>query len=117
MATSQGNATGSAPGVSGNLLSVSIEYSGERQTISGASLATSVDDFEPTFESYRTEAEHPTITFEYIGSALPTVGSNGSVSATIGGITVSGLGTCTASSVRASVGELIRGSATFRVKE
>jgi hypothetical protein len=117
MATSQGNASGSAPGVSGNLLTVTIEYSGERQKISGASLSTSLDAYEPTFDSYRTENEHPTVTFEYIGSGLPTVGATGAVSATIGGVTVSGQGTCTASNVRAAVGELIRGSATFRVKE
>jgi hypothetical protein len=119
MATSQGAATGSAPGLgsSPSFLSVTIEFSGERQTISGASLATSIDAVEPTFESYRTEAEHPTVSFEYIGNSLPTVGQNGSVSATIGGITVAGTGTCTSSSVRAAVGELIRGSATYRVKE
>lgn len=50
---------------------------------------------------------------EFIGTSAPTTGTEATLSIS-GGISLSGQARCTASSVRATVNDVIRGSATFR---
>ena len=54
------------------------------------------------------------LSFDYIGNAPIDDGSAGALSVT-GGITISGNGTCTASSVTLAVNDVVRGNATIRV--
>lgn len=55
------------------------------------------------------------LTFDYIGNEPIEDGVEGVISVT-GGITVSGTGTCTASSVTVAVNDVVRGNATIRVE-
>ena len=54
------------------------------------------------------------LSFDYIGNEPITDGLEDTISVT-GGITVSGTGTCTASSVTLAVNDVVRGNATIRV--
>lgn len=53
------------------------------------------------------------VQIEFIGGSAPGVGTEGSLSIT-GALSLSGQARCTASSIRATVNDVIRGSATFR---
>jgi hypothetical protein len=55
------------------------------------------------------------VTIEFLGGGLASVGSSGSVSITGGGLSYTGNGTCMASSISGSVGDLAKGSITVRV--
>lgn len=55
------------------------------------------------------------LTFDYIGNEPIADGLEAAISVT-GGITVSGTGTCTASSVTVAVNDVVRGNATIRVE-
>lgn len=54
------------------------------------------------------------ISFDYIGNTPITDGAEGAVSVT-GGVTISGNGTCTSSSVTLAVNDVVRGNATIRL--
>lgn len=54
------------------------------------------------------------LSFDYIGNVPITDGSEGAVSVT-GGVTINGNGTCTSSSVTATVNDVVRGNATIRL--
>ena len=54
------------------------------------------------------------LSFDYIGNTPITDGATGAVSVT-GGVTISGNGTCTSSSVTAAVNDVVRGNATIRL--
>lgn len=53
------------------------------------------------------------VQIEFIGAGAPAAGTEASLSIS-GGMSLSGQARCTASSVRATVNDVIRGSATFR---
>ncbi len=53
------------------------------------------------------------VQIEFIGSSAPSVGTEGTLSIS-GGMSYSANSRCTASSIRATVNDVIRGSATFR---
>ena len=54
------------------------------------------------------------LSFDYIGNVPITDGAAGAVSVT-GGVSISGNGTCTSSSVTATVNDVVRGNATIRL--
>jgi hypothetical protein len=54
------------------------------------------------------------VQIDYIGSSVVEGGKSGTLSIT-GGLTISGVATCTSSSVTLAVNDVIKGSATFRV--
>ena len=54
------------------------------------------------------------VTMDYHGSAPVTGGSSGTLTIT-GGIAYSGVATCSSSSVTATVNEVLKGTATFKV--
>lgn len=95
--------------------SVQVSSGSERQRISAPHMGLGPDEFEPTFITHRTIDELPTVEIEFIGSDVPEVNISGDLEVT-GKITFSGGATCISSQVGASLGELVRGSASFRVK-
>jgi hypothetical protein len=97
------------------ITSVQVQSGSERQRVSAPHMGLAANAFEPTFVTHRTIDELPTVSIEYIGSARPEINTSGSLSVT-GRLTFSGTATCTSSQVGAAVGELVRGSASFRVQ-
>lgn len=96
----------------------------QRQRVSIATLASDPNGYEPYIpiwqpdpngEGSDEEDRTKSIEVDYIGQTQPAAGTVGSVSIS-GGISFSGQATCTGSSLTASVGDLVRGSASFRVK-
>jgi len=77
-------------------------------------MGLTVNDFEPLHLTHRTEDERPTVTIEYIGGSVPRPGSTGTVSIS-GRVGYYGAATCVSSEVNATTGDLLRGTASFRV--
>ena len=85
-----------------------------RNKISVATLSTSETAVEPFvygFYPFPQDAEK-TVEVEYLGGSVIAVGSSGVVATSLGG---GGNATCVSSSINATVGDLIRGTATFRI--
>ena len=95
--------------------SVNVDGGSERRLLSGAHLGLTGGAFEPLYKTFRTRDELPTVSVEYIGTTKPAVGASGAL-AISGPIAFSGGATVTGSSVTAAVGDLVRGSVSFRVK-
>lgn len=103
-------------GGSYSITSVTVNYGQERGRVSGAHMGMGVNDVEPVYPMHRTADSLPTVDVEYItASAIPQVNATGSLSVS-GKIAFSGSATCVSSQVTASVGDLVRGSASFRVQ-
>jgi hypothetical protein len=113
--SSQGT-TFSFGGGSYSVTSVTVNYGQERGRVSGAHMGLGPDDPEQVYYTHKTVDSLPTVDVEYItASAIPLVNASGSL--VVGGkIAFSGNATCISSQVTASVGELVRGSASFRVQ-
>lgn len=94
--------------------SVQVNYGQERRFVGGGHMGLAVNDFEPVYRTHRTEDERATVDIEYLAGTIPTVNATGTLSIS-GRISFSGQATCVSSQVVAAVGELVRGSASFRV--
>ena len=106
-------------GVNFTATSITVDSGQEPNLISGGHLGLGVDDFEPLYEQvYKSQNEFPTVSVEYIGGTRIDVGAEGALSVTGAGLEISsdGNATCISSRVSASVGELVRGSASFRLR-
>jgi hypothetical protein len=114
MASSQGTTVtlNSAAGIS--VTSVVVDGGQTRRTITAPHLGLGPNDFEPSFNTFKSVTELPTVAVEYIGAALFRTGEGVTVTAS-GPFSYSGSGTVVSSRLSASVGELIRGSVTVRV--
>lgn len=93
---------------------VQVNNGQERRLVSGAHMGMAVNDFEPVYVTHRTEEERITVDIEYIAGTTPAVNAVGTLQIT-GRISVSGQAKCISSEVTAAVGELVRGSASFRM--
>lgn len=99
------------------ITSVSVDLGQERERVSGAHMGLGPNDIEPVYYLHRSVDSLPTVQVEFIGASAPAVGANGAI--TVSGKLAFGpytAATCIASQVSASVGELVRGSASFRVR-
>lgn len=85
-----------------------------RNKISVATLATDINTTEPWIYGFLPipEDAEKTVEVEYLGGTVIEVGASGSISTSLGG---GGSATCVSSSINATVGDLIRGTATFRI--
>jgi hypothetical protein len=95
-------------------VSVSIQSQiSQRPKISTAHLGTSIDSEEPFVLGFKVRAiDSPSqVEVECLGSSPPTAGSSGNISTT----GYSGAATCISSVVTATVGELLKSTAVFRV--
>jgi len=97
----------------------------QRQRVSAATLATDPNFYEPyipiwlpdpTGEGGDSGSDRTkTVEIEFIGTSAPQASSSGTLSVT-GRVSVSGAATCVSSSITAQVGDIVRGSASFRLK-
>ena len=94
--------------------SVQVNYGQERRFVGGGHMGLAVNDFEPVYLTHRTEDERATVDIEYLAGTIPAVNATGTLSIS-GRISLSGQATCVSSQVVAAVGELVRGSASFRM--
>jgi len=101
-------------GAAFTVTSVQVDYGQERRFVGGGHMGLAVNDFEPVYRTHRTEDERATVDIEYLAGSIPTVNATGTLSIS-GRISFSGQATCVSSQVVAAVGELVRGSASFRV--
>lgn len=114
MASSQGTTVtlSNAAGIS--VTSIAVDGGQARRRVAAPHLGLGPDEFEPAFNTFRANAERPTVAIEYIGEALFKTGQIVSISAS-GPFSYSASGTVVSSRLSASVGELIRGSVSVRV--
>lgn len=97
------------------ITSVSVDLGQERERVSGAHMGLGPNDIEPVYYLHRSVDSLPTVQVEFIGSSAPSVDASGTL-AVSGKLAFSGPATCIASQVSASLGDLVRGSASFRVQ-
>lgn len=94
--------------------SVRVSYAQERRFVGGGHMGLSPAAFEPVYLLHRTEDERPTVDIEFIGSTRPAVNASGTLTIS-GAMSFSGGATCISAEASAAVGEIVRGSASFRV--
>jgi hypothetical protein len=98
----------------------------QRQRVSIATLASDPEWYEPFIpiwlpdpngegDDSGDEGKTRTVELDFIGQTMPTAGVVGTV-AVSGKISFSGQATCTGASLTASVGDIVRGTASFKVK-
>lgn len=109
-ATAALGVTASFNGTSYDATSISVNQTTD--LIDGSHMGLAVGAKRPFVSGLAGNAE---VTIEFLGGGLASVGSSGSVSITGGGLSYSGTGTCMASSISGSVGDLAKGSVTIRV--
>lgn len=97
-----------------DITTVSVDYGQERQRVASPHMGLAANDREPFVQLHRTEDNLPIVSIEYITGVIPTVGATGTMSLT-GRVVYSGGATVIASSVSGRVGDLVRGTASFRV--
>lgn len=89
-----------------------------RQRISTAHLGSNPDQEEPYLEIWQPRADEGgggnSVDIDFLGTAAPTVGNTGTLTIS-GGISLSTTATCASSTVTAAVGDILRGSASFRI--
>lgn len=96
------------------ITSVSVDLGQERERVSGAHMGLGANDIEPVYYLHRSVDSLPTVQVEFIGASAPAVGATATIVVS-GRIAFTGPSTCIASQVSASLGEIVRGSASFRV--
>lgn len=112
--SSQGT-TFSFGGGSYTITSVTVNLGQERNRVSGAHMGLGPEEAEPFYYTHKTVDSLPTVDVEFISGSQPAVNASGNLAIT-GKVAFSGAATCISSQVTASVGELVRGSASFRVQ-
>lgn len=97
------------------ITSVTVDLGQERERVAGAHMGLGPNDIEPVYYLHRSVDSLPTVQVEFIGASAPAVNATGAltVAGKIGFSSTAA--TCIASQVSASLGELVRGSASFRV--
>jgi hypothetical protein len=98
--------------------SISVSDGNERRLVGEAHMGLGQDDFEPVHRLHRTVDELPTVEIEYLAPSgfLPLRVNDTGQLRIIGTLSFGPRNaTCTSSEVTASVGELLQGTAAFRV--
>lgn len=109
--------TFSFAGVAFTVTSINVNYGSERAVVAAPHMGLGPNDFETVYTLHRTRDERPVVDVEYLSLTVPAVNAFGSVTIAIsGGPSISGTATCISSQVVASVGDLVRGTASFRVE-
>ena len=114
MATSSQGTTLSFGAVGYTVTSISVSLGQERERIRLPHMGMAADDVEDVVYLHKTQENYPTVEIDYIGGSPPSVQAYGTISIS-GKFAFSGPATCVSSSVRLSVGDMVRGSASFRV--
>jgi hypothetical protein len=112
--SSQGT-TFSFGGSAYTITSVTVDFGQERDRVSGPHMGMAADAIETVYYIHRTVDSLPTVSVEFIGSSAPAVNASGNLA--VGGrISYSGAATCISSQVSAQLDDIVRGSASFRVR-
>lgn len=101
-------------GATYTVTSVQVDFGQERRFVGGGHMGLAPTAYEPVYLLHRTEDERRTVDIDFIGAAPPVVNASGLLAIT-GKLSFSGQATCVSASVGAAVGELVKGSASFRV--
>lgn len=99
-------------------VSVNLQWEGQnRPKISAAHLGSSIDAEEPYVFGFvpRADERASSVEIDFLGAAPPATGANGALQISGGASFSTTAATCLSSVVTAAVGDLVRGSATFRV--
>lgn len=97
------------------ITSVTVNGGSERDRVVAPHMGLGPNDQEPFYYLHKRQDNLPTVDVDYIGGSIPGVGVSASL-AVSGKIALSGTATCTSSRVVSSAGEIVRGSASFRVQ-
>ena len=100
-------------------VSVNLQWTGNtRNKISAATLSSSIDAEEPFVYGFLPYSDDTpsTVDIDFLGSTAPSIGATGSLTVSGGAGFSTTSATCASSSVTAQVGDLVRGSASFKVK-
>jgi len=95
--------------------SVTVNGGAERQRVSAQHMGLGPNDTEPFYYLHKSVDSLPTVDIEFIGAGIPSVNAAGSL-AVSGKVAFAGTATCVSSQVTASFGDIVRGSASFRVQ-
>lgn len=95
--------------------SIAVEFGRERTRVSGEHMGLGADDLAPEYYAHRTFDTLPVVQVEFLGTTAPLTGAIGELQVS-GRIAWSGAARCTSSQIVAAVGDLVRGSASFRVQ-
>lgn len=96
--------------------SVSVDYGQERQRATALHMGLETNADEPVhYVPYKAFDSLPTLSIEYLAGTPPTVGQSAALSVA-GPISFAGTATCISGQVTASIGDIVRGSASFRVR-
>jgi hypothetical protein len=89
-----------------------------RNKISTAHLGSDIDEEEPYVLGFapRSSDLGSTVEVDFLGNGPPSPGSSGSLTVSGGASFSTTAATCLSSSVTAAVGDIVRGTASFRVK-
>jgi len=102
-------------GASYTITSVTVGGGAERQRVSAPHMGLGVNDTEPFYYLHKSVDSLPTVDIEFIGQSIPAVNAVGAI-AVSGTVGFSGTATCVSSQITASFGDIVRGSASFRVQ-
>ena len=100
-------------------VSVNMQWQGNtRNKISAATLASDINAEEPFVYGFLPYSDDTpsTVDVDFLGGTGPTAGATGALVVTGGASFSTTAATCASSSVTAQVGDLVRGSASFKVK-
>jgi len=114
VATSSQGTTLSFGAVAYTVTSVSVGYGQERGRAGIPHMGMGANDVEDIVYTHKTQENYPTVEVEYLGNSPPVVQASGTLA--IGGpYSFSGPATCVSSAIRLAVGDVVRGTAGFRV--
>lgn len=102
-------------GATYTVTSVRVDYGQERRFVGAGHMGLGPNDYEPTVPLHRTEDEKAVVEIEFIGSTPPTKNAVGRLDVAGKLAFASETAVCISASVGVAVGELVRGSASFRV--
>jgi hypothetical protein len=97
------------------ITSVTVNGGAERQRVSAPHMGLGPNDTELVYYLHKSVDSLPTVDIEFIGAGIPSVNVSAAL-AVSGKVAFSGIATCVSSQVTASVGDIVRGSASFRVQ-
>lgn len=115
MATSSQGTTFSFIASTFTVTSIAVNYGQERERVRIPHMGMAAGDVEDVVYLHKTQENYPTVEIEYLGTAPPSLQAYGTLAIGGSAFSYSGPATCVSSNVRLSVGDVVRGSASFRV--
>jgi hypothetical protein len=95
--------------------SVTVNGGAERQRVSAPHMGLGPNDTEPVYYLHKSVDSLQTVDVDYIGQTIPSVGAVGALSVSGRVAFSSTAATCVSSQVTTSLGDIVRGSASFRI--